>query len=315
MTRHLICLTIDTDPDGMTAQVMNRQMLAWQSLEKIRPLLDELEALRGKLGRIPITWFIRADGQLEDVFGSPLYVLDRFEPLWSEVQSAGHEIGWHPHLYRQSSAAEPVVLMTDPVEAVDEIERLWSALARSFPRTVSFRNGEGWHCAATLAAVEKLGFLWDSTAIPGRAGIARHPIDWTGTPNHPYFPDRNEIRFTGAPRMLLELPMNTWSLKTSYDSEPKLRYINPAIHEHLFAGAASTLRKTFREGLHVWILVLHPDEAASGAKPDLLYARSAKAVCMNLKTFAATIWQAGHEVQFVTMSQAGQEWRRQGETS
>lgn len=55
MTRHLLCLTIDTDPDGLSGKVVDRQTLAWRGLEQISRLLDSLEVLRLRWGPAPFT--------------------------------------------------------------------------------------------------------------------------------------------------------------------------------------------------------------------------------------------------------------------
>jgi hypothetical protein len=311
VTRHLLCLTIDTDPDGLAGKVVDRQTLSWRGLEQIDGLLDSLAPLHARWGPVPVTWFVRADGQLRDILGSSLYLLERFEPLWGKVCAAGHELGWHPHLYRQSRRNESAVLITDPGEAVEEITKLWDELSGSSFQPTSFRNGEGWHYACTMATVEALGFRWDSTAVPGRVGTAAHPMNWTGTPNHPYFPDKNDIRQPGDPRSLLEIPMNTWHLKTSYDSEPRLRYMNPAVHEELFTAALRRLRMDSYTGVQVWTFILHPGEVLGEAAPDQLYARSVATVCHNLDVFADVIRDTGHGVEFVTVSRAGAMWLQQ----
>jgi hypothetical protein len=310
MTRHLVCLTIDTDPDGLAGRVVDRQTLQWRGLQQIGRLQAALQGSRQWLGRIPITWFVRADGQLRDILGSSLYLFEEFEPLWRQAQSAGDEIGWHPHLYRHLRAADTAVLITEPSEAVEEINRLQDDLAKTPLRLVSFRNGEGWHCPPTFDAVEKLGFRWDSTAVPGRKGSSGHPMDWIGTPNHPYFPDASDIRIPGPERLTAEIPMNTWSFRASYDNEPRVRYINPAIHAQLFNQALAGHREHFDKPFAVWTMILHADEVLAEAAPDLLYARSVEVVCHNLDCFARALREAGHEVEFVTIAQAGAEWRR-----
>ena len=278
-------------------------------MQEIRVLLEELESLSGAFGPIPITWFVRADGQLRDVFGTPLYLLEKFDSLWTEVRAAGHELGWHPHLYRHSRAEEAPILIMDPQEAADEIEQLWDIINKSSLSAVSFRNGEGWHHATTFATVERLGFQWDSTAIPGRKGANGHPMDWNPTPNHPYFPDKGDVRLPGRPRALLQIPMNTWRTQAPYDTRPRLRYMNPAVHERIFRQAIDCWREDLHSKTFIWTLILHPDEVFSGAGPDPLYARSETSACRNLAIFANTIKEAGHEVEFVTLSRAGDEFR------
>lgn len=310
--RHLICLTIDTDPDGLAGPVINRETLQWRGLDRI----DALRAALDKSGfrhRIPITWFVRADGQLRDILGTPLYLLERFENLWRASLQAGDEIGWHPHLYRQATAAASAQLIHEPHEAAQEIEQLWHLIRRCDFQFAAFRNGEGWHNRATFDAIERLGFRWDSTAIPGRKSDGDHPLDWIGSPNHPFFPNANDIRLPGPPRNVLEIPMTTWLVKAPYDKEPRLRYINPAIHRELFEDALERFRSTMETGLQVWTMIMHPDEITPLFSPDQLYARDVETVCHNLHCFADAIEESGQDVAFVTISTAGAQWRRSSE--
>jgi hypothetical protein len=307
--RHLICLTIDTDPDGLAGRSYNRDSLTWNALEGIQPFLDGVRNLR-PWGPLPITWFIRADAQLQTVFGSATYLLERFERRWTEASEAGDELGWHPHLYRQAAATSPAALITDPPEAADELRRLWSTLSTAFP-TDAFRNGEGWHSGEMFDLIEEFGFRTDSTAIPGRIGTNGHPMNWIGTPNHPYFPDASDIRRAGRRRPLLEIPMTTWLVKAPYDREPRLRYINPAIHAQMFSQAVEEFAKLTAGDLNVWTMILHADEVFDGVEPDGLYGRSARVAAQNIARFAEAIADAGGEVRFTTLSQASEQWAQQ----
>ena len=38
MKKHLMCLTVDTDPDGLSGKVTNRKCLAWEGLEQLQSL-------------------------------------------------------------------------------------------------------------------------------------------------------------------------------------------------------------------------------------------------------------------------------------
>jgi hypothetical protein len=316
MKHHLICLTLDTDPDGLSGKETNRRALAWQGLTEAQQLPQDLRELSSSLGcPIPLTWFVRADGQLRDLLGTSLYLLEKFEAFWKGVHDLGHEIGWHPHLYAHSRSCVEPVLVTDPSEACAELERLWDDLLSSSFAPTAFRNGEGWHCAQTLRTVEKFSLICDSTAIPGRSGGNDHPMNWLGTPNQPYFPDSRDIRISGAERPLLEMPMNTWLVQAPYETEPRIRYMNPAIHESLFADALDRWEATLNDrdaGLYVWVLIFHPDEIMSVGRKDLLYAHSRAALCRNIMKFAARVRQAGHTLDFATLSDAARRWRSHG---
>jgi hypothetical protein len=310
VSKHLLCLTVDTDPDGLSGRITNRQTLAWEGLEHLQSLPEELAELVD-LGHLPVTWFVRADGQLESILGSSSYLVETYHKFWSTVRTAGHELGWHPHLYRQRNPEDLAVLITDPIQAQDELERIWNQLRLTFHVT-AFRNGEGWHTVETFAAVERLGFRSDSTAIPGRHGISGHPMNWRGAPNQPYFPACGDLCKTGPERGMLELPMNTWHLQAPHDTSPRLRYMNPAVHPHLFASALKNWEnacKVSSAELSIWVMIFHPDEVLATQGDDALYSRSTQALCANLVAMTDSLRRMGHIFEWVTVSEAAERWR------
>jgi hypothetical protein len=311
MNQHLVCLTVDTDPDGLSGVITNRRTLDWDGLAYISRLPHDLSthACFQDL-EMPITWLVRIDGQLRRAFGTSLWVLESFASFWDEVQRAGHELGWHPHLYRQPTACSPPELITNETEAAEELRTIWSELTLAGFEPRCFRNGEGWHTPGTYATVEQFGVGCDSTVIPGRGGAPDHPMDWRGAPNEPYFPDSQDIRHRGAMRSMLELPVATWMLQAPYDIAPRRRYINPAVHEALFSNAVQNCEVEHRptQRPRVWVLLLHPDDASVTAPQDALYARSTRVVARNLAAFRARLESCEGSVEFVTLSEAARRW-------
>jgi hypothetical protein len=315
VTKHLLCLTVDTDPDGLSGTTTNRQTLSFAGLERLKCLPNELAAF-AELGRIPMTWFVRADGQLESILGTASYLLETYEDFWTQVTTAGDELAWHPHLYRQDRPEDAALLITDAIQAQDELERLWNNIGESFRpfHSTAFRNGEGWHTPQTYAVIERLGLLCDSTAIPGRSGAAGHPMNWVGTPNQPYFPSADNLCQPGPPRSMLELPMNTWLLQAPYDETPRVRYMNPAVHPYLFAKPLRDWEnacKLLPSDLYVWVMIFHPDELLATKDQDALYSRSTKALCANLVSMAESLQGLGHVFEWTTVSRAAECWRAQ----
>src|SRR5205823_14129551 len=105
---------------------------------------------------------------------------------------------------------------------------------------------------------------------------------------------------------LLEIPLTTWLVQAPYDATPRTRYINPAIHEHLFVRATESLKP--RDCNQIWTLVIHPDEAYADGPADLLYSRCPKRVRRNIESLVRAIQDWGHQPQFVTVSEAGSQW-------
>lgn len=314
MKKHLLCLTVDTDPDGLSGKTTNRQTLRWDGLEQLKHLPDELNA-RSELGSVPVTWFIRADGQLESILGRSEYLLERHHEFWQAMSKRGHELAWHPHLYMQARAEDAAVLITDPQEARDELERVWDQIRTDF-HAKAFRNGEGWHSAETFSTVERFGFECDSTAIPGRRGAVGHPMNWDGAPNQPYFPASDDVCKAGPRRALLEIPMNTWLVNAPHDPSPRTRYMNPAVHPHIFENSLKNWEnacKAMQAELSIWVMIFHPDEVLSTAGADGLYARSLSSLCQNLASFARSVKNLGHDFAWSTVSDAATRWREHQE--
>jgi len=258
-----------------------------------------------------MTWFVRADGQLESILGSPSYLLENYAEFWTKLRSKGHEIGWHPHLYRQRREEDSPAIIVDSVEAREELERLWEQMKSMFHPT-SFRHGEGWHTPETYSTVERLGFHCDSTAIPGRVGSAGHPMNWEHAPNQPYFPSPQNLCQAGGERSMVELPMNTWLLQAPYDAAPRVRYMNPAVHPHLFKTAVAGWERTCQSAgadLRVWVLIFHPDEVLENQGVDALYARSVPDLCRNLTSMTDSLRRFGVDFEWTTVSSAAQLWR------
>lgn len=310
MKRHALCLTLDTDPDGLNSRLHDRRSLRWEGLQNLCHLPDEMAAFP-TLDGIPITWFVRADGQLESILGSAVYLLENYAEFWNRLEKQGHEIGWHPHLYRQRNLKDAPLIITDPTEAKHELERLWEQIRGAFD-PISIRNGEGWHIPETYATVEKFGFRCDSTAIPGRKGGAGHPMNWENAPNQPYFPRFDHLCQAGTERSLLELPMNSWLVQAPYDSAPRVRYMNPAVHPSIFKNAllhweAACISSA--EDFLVWVLIFHPEEVFPDMGKDALYSRSVPDMCRNLISMTECLQRLGHDFEWVTVSGAAEKWR------
>jgi hypothetical protein len=300
---HLICLTIDTDPDALNTINPDRHTLTWDGLH------FAIEKFHDVLPDIPLTWYVRADGQLEQAYGSASYLLDEHADFWRKAIQRGDELGWHPHLYTLDKQVPQ--LITDSGQAAAEISRLWSLIQTVDFDLPTFRMGEAWHTPQTLNLVERLGFTVDSSAIPGRDDSASgHPRNWSETPNQPYYPAQEDVRKMGALRLLLEVPMNSWYFKASYDTAPKLRYMNPSIHSDLWRQALDGWDENLvKNNLLIWNLILHPVEAMPHDKPDLLYANSLDVMRDNLAHFVERIQKRGDAAIYTTIADAARQWR------
>lgn len=112
---------------------------------------------------------------------------------------------------------------------------------------------------------------------------------------------------------MIELPMNTWLVQAPYDQTPRLRYMNPAVHSHLFANALKNWEnecKFLPADLAIWVMIFHPDEVLAARGNDSLYARSSEVLAGNLVALTDTLRRMGHELEWMTVSDASESWKR-----
>ena len=294
-----LVVTVDVDNDGAAAGATS---LAWTSIEWLPALKEIFERLD-----VCVTWFVRADNQLMAVYGTAAYVLLEHEALWSRVVGPEDELGWLPHVYRWCRQTRRYVCERDPARFVDQLKAAHSDLTSQGYGFTSVRIGDGYHCNATMQAVEDLGLRVDSTAIPGRKrGDGSRVSDWVPTPNHPYHPSRADYRVAGATdrRELLEVPMTTVPIRAAYDRCQVYRYLNPAFHHQIFIAAIERIladREALQAREHVLTLILHPDEVVPRERAHALYAFSLDEVHRNIAYLRARLGELGVEQRALRM--------------
>jgi hypothetical protein len=276
-----LLFTIDVDNDGVEDD--ERTALTWKSIERI-PQIGELFASFN----LCLTWFVRADNQLKEVYGSAAYLLQQHQALWSQLEAAGDELGWHPHLYEWCADSRKFVADKDEQRCARKlIETRTELLAHDFVHS-SVRIGEGFHSNAMMRALSDLGLQVDSTAIPGRVrDDASRSFDWGPTPNRPYYPSAADYRVpdAGDSLKILEIPMTTMPVKASYDRDSLTRYINPAFHHANFkAGLDRSFDSLFPTGQSECFitLILHSDEVSAEGRAHPLYSFSLETVRQNI---------------------------------
>ena len=309
MAKHHICLTIDCDPDGLSGNVINRNANSWNSLNYLGDLNDEL-CTNVKLN-VPITWFLRIDNQIKDTFGSSLYLYEKFDFFWKNNVQFENELAWHPHFYTKGENNETII-MVDQQELFDTMDYLWEDILNQNLFLKSFRNGEGWLNSVILSKIEKFGFKVDSSALPGLFRTDGHPMNWKNTPNYPYYINSLALEEPQKESNIIEFPINTWMTKASYDINPRLRYMNPAIHHHIFKDAVRYWKENIiklNQKDYFWVFILHPEEIMKKNKNDLLYGHSRNIMCENLNFFNKVIIEMGDEFEYSTLSTAGKKWK------
>lgn len=248
----ILAVTIDIDQDGMAFGV-ERDELRWTSVE-IVPRLAEVFAARG----VRATWFIRADNQLADVYGNAAWLLEEYEDLWSSLRDAGHDLAWHPHVYRRGESGG-YETETDGSRCAEQLEWIHGDLTARGHRFGAVRVGEAFHANEAMQTLDRLGLRIDSTAIPGRKrNDAGRMFDWEPTANEPYHPSRTDYRVPGPDALsILEVPMTSIPIRAPYDEVALRRYVNLAYRADLLGPALAE----HADGLSTLVTIVHPEEA------------------------------------------------------
>lgn len=293
-----LVVSVDIDNDGMNS-VNERNNLVWQSVEEVPRIADIFER-RG----VRTTWFVRADNQLDEVYGDPAWLLCEYASIWSDLRRAGHSIGWHPHVVRRDENGL-FVAETDDGRCADALRAIHASLAASgFTFTVS-RIGEAFHGNESMRVLDELGMAVDSTAIPGRRrDDGARFFDWSGTPNRPYHPSVADYRVPGRPALsILEVPMTTMLVEAPYDGRPLPRYLNVAYHGEIFRAAVGRHLESLGEGNHVIVTILHPEEVWGPG--HALYGHDLQTVEHNVDFFLTLAGEYG-DVRMATLDEIAQ---------
>lgn len=234
--------------------------------------LDEMDLVFDALLRtleevqLPARWFIRIDAQLTALFGEADYIFKRHAEKVHRLKSMGHRLGWHCHVYQRSDSTGEWIQNTCVGDVLQEIRSL-APLAEHYSLQ-DFRMGWGFHTNKTMALLDELGFRTDSTAIPRpNYPWATSQSDWTTTPHHPYHPSRQDYRVPSdnpdENLSIMVVPMTTAPVEAPYDTQPVIRYLNPAYHHNIFK---QTLDLLDRSRYEMITTITHPYELISSEK-------------------------------------------------
>lgn len=289
-----LLFTIDVDNDGVEAD--ERTALTWESVALIPGIKEAFDDLGLRL-----TWFVRADNQLRDVYGSAAYLLSEHARLWSGLEASGDEIGWHPHVCVWREELGRYLPDRDEESCARKLRETRAELsARGFGHS-SVRIGEAFQGNAVMRALDELGLEVDSTAIPGRVRRDEsRAFDWGPTPNEPYHPSARDYRVPGAGDALriLEVPMTTMPVRASYDPDFMTRYVNPAYHHANFREGLGRLFAAGHfegPGERFLTLIFHPDEATPEGREHALYSFTLEGVRRNVAYLLEEIESRGLE--------------------
>ncbi len=196
---------IDVEPDGREVDLTDP---TWHGFERIVALLPELRERLAAVTAAPVrlSWFVRADSQIEGACGSPAWALERFAPLWAELLEQGDEVGLHVHAWRLDPE-HPGRWIADHADAgwvANSVDTGLEAFSSHFggpPRC--YRGGDHFLSDPVVAQIREAGVCVDLTVEPGMAAVSGTVDgerttgtlpDYTDAPLDAYVPSPSDFR-------------------------------------------------------------------------------------------------------------------------
>ena len=224
-----ILITFDTDSDDFQNQKFSSKQLSWNGIsEGIPKIKSALEDIKDCFGNSPkITWFVRADNEINKIYGDSNFIFKKFHKIWRECEFLGDEIGWHPHLGKQDNQGNWLQetnlkkirnIIEDTYENFKEINYL--------PKSV--RVGGTFGSNELNKIFDKLNILCNSSSFPGRVfDFGSYKVSWLNSPKIPYFPDKANYSKSGKNNYnTLQIPLTVLPIKALYDEQYYDRYLD-----------------------------------------------------------------------------------------
>ena len=112
--------------------------------------------------KIPATWFVRCDDEIEEITGERNFLLKEFVNSWYCCEEEGHEIGFHPHLYRKRENKWEQDFRKNT--QLEQLEKSWQAANSSGFQISSSRIGEAYCNTGIIKNLNNLIIKVDNTA-------------------------------------------------------------------------------------------------------------------------------------------------------
>jgi hypothetical protein len=307
-----VVITVDTDSDfyfGNNAEQYNandKSIIGWLGLDKGMPIIaDAVKEVSDKHDiAIPISWFVRCDGQIGEKYKNRAYLLEKYNDWWQNRISLGDEIQWHAHLYDFKNNSW--VQETDKSNISKDLRLSSKAFISNGYEYDCLRIGESYCSNDVLGICEDLGIKYGSSSMPGRYRKDNEKtIDWLNTPNKPYYPSISDYRIEKRPnRDFLEFPLNTVKTKVSYDEYYLPRYVNLAFNKGILTEG---LERFFKEN-RTLVSITHPFEVVKDFFVDTnktshpLLSFKKQSVVDNLEDILMIAKKLNHEIEFLKFS-------------
>ncbi|GAB4344918.1 MAG: hypothetical protein Kow0099_24740 [Candidatus Abyssubacteria bacterium] len=206
-----VILGCDCDPDrpgyGGARYDIRHPSQRWTSLtDGVSSLLTILQRVENVCGVKPrVVFCLRSDSQMKEIYGSASWAIEEFAGTWRRLEAEGHELAWHPHLWRWHDDSNCWLQEAEDTHWILEcLEEGFSQFRRALGKNpVTSHSGWTFHNNTTMAKLSELGIKVDFSACPGvffQGGPNKdgtrfdNRIDWRGTPQRWYRPSRADYR-------------------------------------------------------------------------------------------------------------------------
>lgn len=164
-----IIICVDVEPDDFSPAP--DRPVPWHGFEASADLMGALRTRLGAAtaGPARFSWFVRADPQVERIYGTAGWAFSRYASLIAELVAAGDEIGLHAHVARYSDETGGWIEDFGSRDWIAEcVTMAFDAYGRAFGRpSRSVRIGNHYMDDPTSDLVERLGARYDLTPEPG----------------------------------------------------------------------------------------------------------------------------------------------------
>lgn len=251
-----LCITFDTDADPLIQN--HKNSVTFKNLDyTLDKISNQISLIENKLNlKIPLSWFVRIDNQIKEIFGEYDWILNRYSKFWDVQLSKKNEIHWHAHIYEMINNQWSFP-RNDEV-FIRYIEDVYNYIKKNNPNFKCIRIGEAYMSNDIMNFLKKIGLKADSSSLPGRIRKDKEKIfDWSKSPNQPYFPSKKDYQSSSeVNEKFVEIPMNTIKTRCSYDKSYLLRYANLAFkNEVMQDGLKDYIKKN-----DLLVTVSHPYE-------------------------------------------------------
>lgn len=210
-----LVVTIDTEEEGLWSGQYSRETTVEniQAVPRFQALCDQFSIRPTYLITTPVAESSQATSVLRSILDA------------GKCEIGTHVHPWNsPPFEEQNSKEESYLCNLPPSIQLAKLENLTSQIERSFGvRPISFRAGRYGADAETINCLRKLGYLVDSSVLPGADYRSGNGPDFRKANCLPYYPNDGDILACGEDDSLLEIPVSAGFTHRYFEAAERMR--------------------------------------------------------------------------------------------